>query len=112
MSLLKTNQADVVSHNDQGWYLSLVVEEGEWTLPNVRWLLQEKLNAYAIYAMDGPMVQQHPDSAGKPVTVYLSPVEPIPESLKDFVDQLIEAFASEGLAVELRPLSTAKAAAA
>lgn len=40
--------------------LYLVVERGEWLLPRALWLLQEKLNAYASFVLDGKMAQLYP----------------------------------------------------
>jgi hypothetical protein len=40
--------------------LYLDVERGEWLLPRAVHLLQEKLNAYASYVLDGKMKQMYP----------------------------------------------------
>jgi hypothetical protein len=36
------------------------VERGEWLLPRAVWLLQEKLNAYASWVLDGKMREIYP----------------------------------------------------
>ena len=40
--------------------LYLDVERGEWLLPRAVWLLQEKLNAYASFVLDGKMRELYP----------------------------------------------------
>lgn len=36
------------------------VERGEWLLPRAVWMLQEKLNAYASFILDGKMRELYP----------------------------------------------------
>ena len=36
------------------------VDRGEWLLPRAVWLLQEKLNAYASFILDGKMRELYP----------------------------------------------------
>jgi hypothetical protein len=84
--------------------LIIVVDKGEWDLPNVRWLIQEKLNAYASYALDGQMFRVDPGSVGKPVTIVIRPVDPIPPDIAGFIDQIAAVLAQEGLAVTVEPL--------
>jgi hypothetical protein len=40
--------------------LYLDVDRGEWLLPRAVWLLQEKLNAYASFVLDGKMGEMYP----------------------------------------------------
>ena len=40
--------------------LYLEVDRGEWLLPRSAWLLQEKLNAYASFILDGKMRELYP----------------------------------------------------
>ncbi len=40
--------------------LYLIVERGEWLLPRALWLLQEKLNGYASFILDGKLAQLYP----------------------------------------------------
>ena len=40
--------------------LYLDVERGEWLLPRAVWLLQEKLNSYASFVLDGKMRELYP----------------------------------------------------
>jgi hypothetical protein len=90
--------------------LIAVIEAGEWQLPEAKWLLQEKLNAYAIYALDGQMHQMYPDSIGKPVSIVICPVDPIPPDIAKFIDQIAAILAQDGLTVTVEPLPAAEAA--
>jgi hypothetical protein len=45
---------------DRELYLYLDVERGEWLLPRAVFLLQEKLNAYASFVLDGKMRELYP----------------------------------------------------
>lgn len=49
--------------------LYLDVERGEWLLPRAVWLLQEKLNAYASFILDGKLLELYPYA--KPVDVRI-----------------------------------------
>ena len=40
--------------------LYIDVDRGEWLLPRAVWLLQEKLNAYASFILDGKMRELYP----------------------------------------------------
>jgi hypothetical protein len=40
--------------------LYLEIDRGEWLLPRAAWLLQEKLNAYASFVLDGKMRELYP----------------------------------------------------
>ena len=40
--------------------LYLEIDRGEWLLPRAAWLLQEKLNAYASFILDGKMRELYP----------------------------------------------------
>ena len=40
--------------------LYLDVDRGDWLLPRSVWLLQEKLNAYASFILDGKMRELYP----------------------------------------------------
>lgn len=41
-------------------YLYIDVERGEWLLPRAAFLLQEKLNAYASFVLDGKIRELYP----------------------------------------------------
>ena len=105
--LSQTDVVDLVTRdNGTGTYqLILVVERGEWTLPNVNHLLQEKTNAYLIYAIDGQMFDDYPDAKGVRVEVIIQYLEPPPPSIDIFIDRLKLAVQREGVNIRAIPLS-------
>lgn len=82
--------------------LVLVVEEGEWEREDRIFLLQEKLNAYATFALDGEMYERYPGSEGVPVTIILTAVQiPQEEDVEDFVRKVKPLLEADGLAFEV-----------
>ena len=64
-------------------FLYLDVERGEWLLPRAVFLLQEKLNAYASFVLDGKMRELYPWAAAKNVRVVVrSRGQPPAQALK------------------------------
>ena len=45
--------------------LYIDIDRGEWLLPRAVWLLQEKLNAYASFVLDGKMRELPPFASGR-----------------------------------------------
>ncbi len=52
-------------------FLYLDVEQGEWLLPRAVFLLQEKLNAYASFVLDGKMRELYPWAVARNVRVVV-----------------------------------------
>jgi hypothetical protein len=108
--LSKLDKVDLVLEGSQGWELVLVIEPGEWDMSRRLWLLQEKINGYASFALDGQMHQMYPDSVGKPVSIVIRPVDPPPPDIAKFIDQIAAILAQDGLTVTVEPLPAAEAA--
>ncbi len=72
---------DVVAKEkgDREWRLVVEVEAGEWALPQAVHLLEEKLNAYASFALDGQMHRLYPQAQAKNVHIVIASVDPLPE---------------------------------
>ena len=51
--------------------LYLDVDRGEWLLPRAVWLLQEKLNAYASFVLDGKMREMYPFARPSDVRIVI-----------------------------------------
>jgi hypothetical protein len=64
---------------DPEWRLLLEVEPGEWALPRAGLLLEDKLNAYASFALDGRMQQLYPHSHPERVRIVVVSPDPLPE---------------------------------
>jgi hypothetical protein len=108
--LSSVNKLDLIGERHGTWRLILIVEAGEWQFDDSMFLIQEKLNAYAIYALDGQMHRMYPDSVGKPVSIVIRPVEPPPPDIAKFIDQIAAILAKDGLTVTVEPLPAAEAA--
>ncbi len=61
------------------WKLMLEVGRGEWKLPRAVQLLEDKLNAYASFALDGKMRELHPNAHPSNVHIVIASVDPLPE---------------------------------
>jgi hypothetical protein len=105
--LSETNKIDLVSEGEGGQFrLALVVEPGEWKLSDAKRMLQEKLNAYASYALDGEFAAQHPDA--KSVHITVMPSDPPPAEMVRFLHRLIDAFRPH-IAIDVFPMYQAAA---
>jgi ABC-type amino acid transport substrate-binding protein len=85
MTIRETDTVDLITEHAESGYVSLImVEDDAWadgaqSLQNV----QQKLNIYLTYALDGQLVDDYPDLAGKPIRVQLdTTTEPPPEILQ------------------------------
>lgn len=91
--------------------LFIVVEDDEWQSPQRVLLLQEKINAAASYALDGQLLRDHPEAAGKTVSLVLRAAT-LPDDVGVFVDRVRPILAQDGLpfTVELAPFEEQEAA--
>jgi hypothetical protein len=66
-----------------GRVVLVMVERRPWASGELQlWQLQEKLNAYVSFALDGEMEEMHPEISGKPICIQLrSDHDPSPEVL-------------------------------
>ena len=103
--LTKTNVVDLVTQNEStGIYqVVLIIEDNEWSLPNVRSLLQEKANTYLNYVLDGQMRSDYPDSDRAGVEMIIHFGSPPPAEVSGFVDRLLAAINSEGVHASVVP---------
>lgn len=72
------NVIDLVGQAADGTYLVIMVEERPWgSDPAQPRQLQEKINAYASYVLDGTLAKQYPETAGQRIRFQLNcPQEP------------------------------------
>lgn len=73
---------------DPEWRLVLEVEKGEWALPRAVWLLEEKLNSYASFALDGRMRELYPHSHPELTRIVVVSAEPLPEKAVWLLDKV------------------------
>jgi hypothetical protein len=104
--LTKTDVVDLVTKDESSsWYqLILVVEEGEWEIPNSTALFQEKINSYLSYAFDGEMFEHYPDADKSKVELIINYVDAPPVSISVFIERIKKAVEKEGVSVKVIPL--------
>jgi Family of unknown function (DUF6572) len=89
---------DLVTEEPDGEWALIVVEEGDWTGSQDQLKrLQEKLNNYLKFALDGEMARLHPESKGKKVRIQLDLYSPPDPKTMRFIKRLEEAISAEGL---------------
>jgi hypothetical protein len=67
--------------------------------------LQEKLNAYLSFALDGELEEQLPQLAGAKVRIQLACAEPPPEPVVDLLGKVREQIAFQGIGLEVSGLA-------
>ena len=79
----------------------IIVADEPWVdSDEFRYLLQEELNNYSAYFLDGQMMQDYPDCKQQRVTVRISSTTVIPKRLQVFITKLSEATKSSGIDIE------------
>jgi hypothetical protein len=76
--------------------LVVEIERGEWLLPRAVFLLQEKLNAYASFILDGKMKQMYPWSNARTVRIVVRSRGQAPADALQLVELVREALAKDG----------------
>jgi hypothetical protein len=90
----QTKQIDVVlkEPGELEWRVVIEVHKGEWLRPRAVWLLEEKLNAYAAFVLDGQMKLLYPNSAPERTRIVVASVEPLPVEAIRLLEQISVAF--------------------
>ena len=95
---------DLLTHDAKSGQVELVMFEprpwdgGEEQL----FQLQEKLNAYLSFALDGEMAEAHPQLVDKPLRVVLRCLEVPSRAVVEFLSQVREQIALQGIDLEVR----------
>ncbi|MEI6870918.1 MAG: DUF6572 domain-containing protein [Verrucomicrobiota bacterium] len=85
-----------------GEVLLVMVEKRKWMDPELQlFQLQEKLNAYLSFALDGEMEDVYPDFVGKPLRVRLECVTPPGEQELAFLQHVHDQMALQAIAFEV-----------
>jgi len=71
--------AVVKVRGEREWKLMLEVGKGEWALPRAVNLLEDKLNSYASFALDGKMREMHPNVVQSDIQIVIASVDALPE---------------------------------
>ncbi len=99
-----TGVIDLLTHDPASGRVELVMFEprpwdgGEDQL----FELQEKMNAYLSFALDGEMAETHPDLVEKPLSVVLRCLEMPPAEAVEFLGHVREQIALQGIELEVR----------
>ena len=87
--------------------LMVMVERRPWHhLEEQLFQLQEKLNAYLSFALDGEMTEAYPQFVGKALRMRLECAEPPPEESIGFLQHVYEQSALQGISFEVEVAPT------
>jgi len=85
--------------------LYLDVDRGEWLLPRAVWLLQEKLNAYASFILDGKMRELYPYARPQDVRVVIRSRGQPPQDVLTLVGLVREVLEKDGPRLDFEQVS-------
>jgi hypothetical protein len=85
--------------------LYLDVERGEWLLPRAVWLLQEKLNAYASFILDGKMRELYPYARPQDVQIVIRSRGQPPQDALQLVGLVRQALGNDGPKLEFEQVA-------
>ncbi len=89
---------DFIARDKDGRVVLICVDEGAWDGSTERVVaLQDKLQAYAVYALDGALVRDHTELAGLPVCIELRCVHPPDAVTMHFLSVFQEVLMDRGL---------------
>ena len=90
---------------ERAFRLYLDVDRGEWLLPRAAWLLQEKLNAYASFILDGKMRELYPYARPQDVQIVIRSRGQPPQDALRLVGLVREALEREGPKLEFEQVA-------
>jgi hypothetical protein len=90
---------------DREFRLYLDVDRGEWLLPRAVWLLQEKLNAYASFVLDGKMRELYPYARPQDVRIVIRSRGQPPRDALRLVGLVRGALAKDGPKIDLEQVA-------
>jgi hypothetical protein len=101
----KHTQVDCVikERGENDYRVMLEVHGSEWLRVRAMWLLEEKLNAYAAFVLDGQMQSLYPASNRENTVIVIASVDPIPETVKPVLEHAVIAFERHGLRLTWNP---------
>ena len=72
------------------------MDRGDWLLPRAVWILQEKLNAYASFILDGKMRELYPYASPQDVRIVIRSRGQAPQDALRLVGLVREALEKDG----------------
>ena len=105
--LATTDSVDEIrkEKGEREFRLYLDVDRGEWLLPRAVWLLQEKLNAYASFILDGKMGELYPYARPEDVRIIVRSRGQPPQDALKLVALVREALAKDGPRIDFEPVT-------
>jgi hypothetical protein len=105
--LATTDSVDEIrkEKGEREFRLYLDVDRGEWLLPRAVWLLQEKLNAYASFILDGKMRELYPYARPEDVRIVVRSRGQPPRDALELVALVREALAKDGPRIDFEPVT-------
>lgn len=96
---------DFMSRDKDGRVVLICVDQGAWDGSTERVVaLQDTLQAYAVYALDGALVRDHAELAGFPVRIELRCVHPPDAVAMHFLSVFQEVLMDRGLPLTIKQM--------
>ena len=95
---------DVIAHDPKTDEVALIMyEPREWSGSDAQlFQLQEKINTYLSFALDGEMAESYPAFVGKTVRLQLECAEPPDVRALEFIGMVRDQIAFQGIKFEIR----------
>ncbi|SRR5581483_1696454 len=104
MPLEQAHIIDAIAHDEATGEIALIMTESRpWNGADRRlYELQEKVNAYLSFALDGEMAESYPHFAGKTIRLQLDCTGPPDPRTLQFIGIMSEQIAFQGIKFEVR----------
>lgn len=93
------NVMDLVTHDPKSdEYALIIVETRKWDeIPQLLEQLQEKINNYFHFALDGELIKRFPEAVGKPVRIQLDCAMPPSGKTAELVARVKQELGEKGI---------------
>ena len=99
-----THSIDVIAQDADGAYVLIMIEDRPWGAePAQPAQLQEKINTYADYILNGSLAQHYPEAAGGPFRIRLDCISSPTGHLAHITDHASEQLAARGIEFHIKP---------
>ncbi|MBM3989514.1 MAG: hypothetical protein FJ298_00755 [Planctomycetes bacterium] len=103
MGVEDSSSVDLVARNEDGSALLVMVEHRRWDGSDERLRqLQDKVNAYLAFALDGQLEREFPGSMAQGITLLLRCIEPPDAMVRGLVPPLRHALAPLGVRFDVQ----------
>lgn len=99
-----TNTIDLVAQDADGTYLLVMIEDRPWgTDPDQATQLQEKINSYAGFILDGSLARNYPETEGQPIRIRLDCTTAPDGHIEHITDHTAAQLANHGIGFQVNP---------